>query len=35
MALEEKLQLLYSLRRGALDDVTAMLPVGEPVPPTV
>jgi hypothetical protein len=35
MALEEKLQLLHSLRRGELDDATPALPVVEPVPPTL
>jgi hypothetical protein len=34
MTLEERLQLLHTLRRGELDDATAMLPVVEPVPPT-
>jgi hypothetical protein len=34
MTLEEKLQLLHRLRRGELDNATAMLPVVEPVPPT-
>jgi hypothetical protein len=34
MTLEQKLELLHSLRRGELDDPTAMLPVVEPVPPT-
>jgi hypothetical protein len=34
MSLEEKLELLHSLRRGELDDATAMLPVVEPAPPT-
>jgi hypothetical protein len=34
MTLEEKLQLLHSLRRGELDDAAAMLPVVKSVPPT-
>jgi hypothetical protein len=34
MTLEEKPELLNSLRRGELDDATAVLSVVEPVPPT-
>jgi hypothetical protein len=34
LSLEEKLQLLHSLRRGELDDATPMLPVVEPVLPS-
>jgi hypothetical protein len=34
MTLEEKLELLRSLRRGELNDGTPMLPVVEAAPPT-
>jgi hypothetical protein len=34
MTLEEKLELLHSLRRGELDNAAPMLPAVEPAPPT-
>jgi hypothetical protein len=34
MALEEKLEFLQRLRRGELDDATAVLPVVGPIRPT-